>query len=168
VLLDGSTDTAVSQILAVVVRFFDDRRCTAVDALFDLNEVDDGTAAGLYSSFKELMVTNQIPFENIIGFASDDCATMMGQNNGFQVLLKADVPHVVVVGCICHLIAFCAYHARHSLPSWLESFVMDVCLYFSRSSKRSRAFDMIQDVVAVKKHRMLKPSDAMAFTWPSC
>lgn len=31
-----------------------------------------------------------------------------------------------------------------------------MCFYFSRSSKRSHAFDLIQDVVAVKKHRMLK------------
>jgi hypothetical protein len=102
------------------------------------------------------MVSNQIPFENIIGFASDNCATMMGQHNGFQALLKTDVPHVVVFGCICHSIALCANHASRCLPSWLESFVKDVCFYFSRSSKRSHAFDMIQDVVAVKKHRMIK------------
>ena len=156
VLLDESTDISVSQVLAVVVRFFDESRCTVVDALFDLIEVDNGTAAGLYSSFKELMISNQIPLENIIGFASDNCATMMGQNNGFQVLLKADVPQVVVVGCICHSIALCANHASQSLPSWLESFVKDVSFYFSRSSKRCQAFDLIQDVVAVKKHRVLK------------
>jgi hypothetical protein len=54
VLLDESTDISVSQILAVVVQFFDERLYTVVDALFDLIEVEDGTATGLYSSFKEL------------------------------------------------------------------------------------------------------------------
>jgi len=72
VLINESTDISVSQILAVVMPFFGDRRCTVVDALLDLIEVDDGTAAGLYSSFKHLIVSNGIPLNNINGFASDN------------------------------------------------------------------------------------------------
>jgi Domain of unknown function (DUF4371) len=157
VLIDESTDISVSQILAVVVRFFDEQSSTVVDALFDLVEVENGTAGGLYKSFKDLMMSNNIPLANIIGFASDNCATMMGQHNGFQVLLKADVPDVFVIGCICHSIALCANEASQCLPSWLEAFVKDVCFYFSRSSKRNHAFSMIQDIVAMQnKHRILK------------
>ncbi|XP_033122102.1 SCAN domain-containing protein 3-like [Anneissia japonica] len=95
---------------------------------------------------------------NIVGFASDNCATMMGVNSGFQARLKEDVPGVFILGCVCHSFALCANHASNHLPSWLEAFVKDVCCYFSRSSKRQHQFSLIQDVVNAPHHKITKLS----------
>ena len=95
---------------------------------------------------------------NIKGFASDNRSTMMGGNAGFQALLKADVPGVFVLGCVCHSFALCANHASNCLPVWVESFVKDVCSYFARSSKRQHQFRLIQDVANAPNHKILKLS----------
>lgn len=153
-LIDESTDVSTTQVLAVVVRFLEGSEVK--DALLDIVEVENGSAETLYAAVKDLFRENKIPLRNVIGFAADNCATMMGKQSGFQTLLKSDLPNVFVLGCVCHSFALCANHASKQLPSWLETFVKDVCSYFSRSSKRQRDFDLIQKVVKTQEHRILK------------
>lgn len=154
-LIDESTDISVTQILAVVVRFFDSEKCKITDALLDIVEVENGSAENLYNAVKDLLEEKKIPLMNIIGFGSDNCSTMLGKNGGFQALLKNDIPTVFVLGCTCHSFVLCASHACAQLPSYLEQFLRDVCCYFSRSSKRLHQFQLIQDVVHAPKHKMI-------------
>lgn len=42
------------------------------------------SAEGLYVSVNKLLNYQNIPLSNIIGFASDNCATMTGEKSGFQ------------------------------------------------------------------------------------
>ena len=118
ILIDESTDISVSQILAVVVRFFDSKKVKVTDALLDIVEVENGSAKGLYKAVKDLLVEKKIPLSNIIGFGSDNCSTMLGNKGGFQALLKNDVPSVFILGCTCHSFALCASHACAQLPSY--------------------------------------------------
>ena len=78
VMIDESTDVSVSQVLAVMIRFFDKAKCKVTDTLLDIVEVDDSSAEGLYKAVKELFASKEIPFTYIIGFACDNCSTMMG------------------------------------------------------------------------------------------
>lgn len=146
-IIDESTDISVSQVLAVVIRYFDERKQESVDVLLDTIEVDDATAAGLYRAVKMLFSERGIPLTNVISFASDNCSTMMGSQSGFQDMLKKDVPSVFIIGCICHSFALCANHASNHLPSWLETFLKDVWCYFSRSSKRQHEFQAVQEAL---------------------
>ena len=138
------------------MRYFDEDKCKVTDSSLGMSKVENATAEGLY--VKDLFHENDIPLSNIIGFASDNCSTMLGANKGVQALLTKDVPSVFVMGCVCHSLALCCSEACKHLPAWLESFVKDVCCYFACSSKRQHDFQMIQDVVHVPKHRILKLS----------
>ncbi|KAK3888573.1 hypothetical protein Pcinc_007425 [Petrolisthes cinctipes] len=148
----------VSQVPALMVRFYDGHKLKVVDVLLDTVEVEDASASGLYNTVKEVFESRQIPMRNILGFASDNCFTMLGARNGFQAFLKKDVPSVLVLGCVCHSFALCSSYASNKLPSWLESFIKDVCCYFARSSKRQHQFRLIQEVVDSPRHRMVKLS----------
>ena len=101
-LIDESTDIAIQQVLAVVVRYFDEHAAKTVDSLLDVVEIGDASGQGLYNAVKKLMGERNIPLANIIGFASDNCATMTGSKSGFQMNLKQDVPSVFMLGCIWH------------------------------------------------------------------
>lgn len=158
VIIDESTDISVTQILAIVVRYFDVKKEDVTDALFDTVTVEDGTALGLYTALKSVMAERNVPMHNIIGFGSDNCSSMMGTKNGFQKLLKDDVPSVFIMGCVCHSFALCASHAVSVLPSYLEAFLKDITSYFSRSSKRQRDFTLIQEVVESVMHKIPKLS----------
>ncbi|GFN95609.1 proteinral transcription factor ii-i repeat domain-containing protein 2 [Plakobranchus ocellatus] len=104
------------------------------------------------------MQDRNIPLTNIIGFASDNCSTMMDSSGGYQKPLCYDVPSVFIMGCVCHSFALCASHAVSVLPSFLEASLMDLTSYFSRSSKRQTDFTMIQDVVDTVNHKIPKLS----------
>ena len=157
-MIDESTDISVSQILAVMVRYYDKNKLKVTDALLDILEVEDASAEGLYKAVKKLFQSKDIPLTNIIGFASDNCSTMTGARSGFQAHLKGDVPSVFILGCVCHSFALCASHACAHLPPFLETFLKDICCYFSRSSKRQHQFTLIQEVVQSPKHKMIKLS----------
>ena len=122
---DESTNVSVSQVLAIVMRYCQD---SAVhDALLDISQVEEGTTDALYRPVKKLLNDKKIPLTNLVGFAADNCATMMGSASGFQAQLKADLPNVFVLGCVCHSFALCASHVSDQLPSWLKKFLKDVC-----------------------------------------
>ena len=63
-IIDESTDVSVSQILAVVVRYFDENQRESTDALLDTIEVDDATGVGLYNAVKQLLSERGIPLTN--------------------------------------------------------------------------------------------------------
>lgn len=158
ILIDESTDVSVTQILAIVVRFFDEHALQVKDALLDTVVVENGSSQGLYKAVKSTLTKENIPMSNIIGFASDNCSTMMGNKSGFQKLLKDDIPAVFVIGCVCHSFALCSSHAVKVLPSYLESFLKDLTSYFGRSSKRQNDFKLIQSVFGTKDNKIPKLS----------
>lgn len=100
-----------------MVRFYDEEKCMVTDVLLDVIEVDDASAEGLYTSVKKLLQSNKMPPHNIVGFASDNCSTMLGAHKGFQAYLKNYVPSVFILGCVCHSFALCASKAASTLPS---------------------------------------------------
>ncbi|XP_047739955.1 uncharacterized protein LOC125178996 [Hyalella azteca] len=155
-IIDESTDISVSQVLAVVVRYFDVEKNDVCDSLLDSIVIEDGSASGLCKAVKTTLNDKKIPISNIIGFGSDNCSTMMGNKSGFQTLLKEDIPSVFVMGCVCHSFALCASHAVKMLPSYLESFLKNITFYFSRSSKRNRDFTLIQEVTKTETHKIPK------------
>lgn len=105
-----------------------DIQCRCVrDRLLSLVKVENSTAAGLTSAITDLLKKLNIPLTNMIGFAADNCNTMMGDFNGVQAILKQTVNKM---GCICHSMALCASYAANKLPKEVEGFVRSIYNYF--------------------------------------
>ena len=120
--IDESTNVSISQVLAIVVCFCQD---SAVhDVLLDIVEVEEGTTDALYRPVKKLLNDKKIPLTNLVGFAADNCATIMGSASGFQAQLKADLPNVFVLGGVS---VTPSPSVPVMLPSWAEKFLKDVC-----------------------------------------
>lgn len=77
-----------------------------MDEFFSLPVVTNATAEGLKDLILEEFRKADIPLKNIIGFASDNCATMAGHIGGVAALLKLAIPWMVVMGCIGHSFPF--------------------------------------------------------------
>ena len=67
--IDKSTYISVTQVLAIVVRYFDAQKQDVCDVFFDSVTVEDGSAQGLYKPLCALFESHEIPLQNIIGFA---------------------------------------------------------------------------------------------------
>lgn len=72
-LIDESTNISLSQILAVMVKYYDNKKRKVTDALLHIIEIDEASAENLYKSVKNLLSEKNIPLSDIIGSASDSC-----------------------------------------------------------------------------------------------
>ncbi|KAH3844597.1 hypothetical protein DPMN_086856 [Dreissena polymorpha] len=50
---------------------------------------------------------NNIPWENVVGYSSDNAAVMIGNNNSVLSRIRGKVPNVVNIGCLCHIMSTC-------------------------------------------------------------
>ena len=54
------------------------------------------TAENLFNEFNNVMLKFQIPFQNIVGFSSDNANTMTGSKCSFTTLLKQYCPNLIL------------------------------------------------------------------------
>jgi len=105
--------------------------------LLELFYVDatDGSSEKIYQTFKNYTEEKGIPLKNIVGLACNE--VVVGKHNSFYTSLKHDVPHVILLKCICHSAALVASKACRKLPNILEDLLKNIYSYVSESSKLS-------------------------------
>ena len=111
ILIDKSTEILVTQILAIVIRYFDSDKQDVTDALLDTVSVKDGCFLSLCNAIKDFFQEKDILLNNYIGLGFDNCSSIMGKHGGSQKLLRADVPFVLLWDT-------CAIHLLFVLVKW--------------------------------------------------
>ena len=154
-IIDETTDISTRKQLAIMACYFDTQCFQSKQILLDMVEVEDSTASGIYSAFKRIFQTLNIPMDNIIGYSSDTTNVMFGSQYSVSQLLKSDVRHVHVVKCSCHSIHLASSYAALKLPKSLEDLCRDVYAHFSRSCKRQDAYKEFQEFFEVEPHKLL-------------
>lgn len=119
-LIDSSTDRTKNKHLAIMMRFESDFEVK--DAFLGLLQLINATADGIFSALINFLAQNGIPYqENTVGFGSDGENTMFGCNNSVVTLLKAEIPELFTMKCICHSLSLAASAASKQLPDKIES-----------------------------------------------
>ena len=165
-IIDETTDVSTCKEVALVTRQYDSQSMTVKCSLYELIEVTGSSAEELFQAISHAIERDNIPFCNIIGFASDTTNVMFGQNNSVVSRLKAKVPEVFVIRYICHTAHLCASNAK--LPRTLEELIHDIYNYFSHSAKRQAAFKHFQHFYSVEPHRLLRPSQTRWLSLHAC
>ncbi|CAH1106728.1 unnamed protein product [Psylliodes chrysocephalus] len=130
IIVDETTDVSVKKCLAILVRYVDIRLEKVKDRLLALVEVTDVTSEGILQKFLTTIESLSIPHSNLLGFAADNAAVMMGKFNGVQAKLKQINPNIFVMGCICHSLHLCASAASAVVKRTLEQWPA-LLLYFN-------------------------------------
>lgn len=165
-LIDESTDRGTIKSVCICVRYNVGNaiktKLLSLVEVFNKNDFDSAnegaTAQHLYDCVMKVIKDANISEENLIGFASDGCNTMMGVNNSFSSRLKQNFPGIMILKCICHSLHICASKACEKLPRMCEDLARDVHAYFKNSSKRQCQFTEFQIFCNAKPHRILRPS----------
>lgn len=121
------------------------------------------------------MQSRSIPWQNVIGFASDSASVMVGRENSVLSRVKERQPDVFSLGCMCHLVALCAAAALKKLPISIDGLLIDIFYHFKHSSKRCsefaevlREFDDLRDLSVIKHGSTRWLSLKERFTlWPA-
>ncbi len=95
-----------------MVRFWDDHLSKVVTRFFDAPVCNIATGETLFKALADTLETREIPWENLIGLASDSASVMVGKRNSVLSRVTLKQPKVFSLGCLCHLPALCAAAAH--------------------------------------------------------
>ena len=157
-IIDETTDVSTLKQLVLLVRYYDCDVQKTIDKYLTLLEVNDCTAKGIFDSLVHYFQQQKIPFENLVGFASDNASVMMGKKGGVQFLLKQKVPSLYIQGCVCHSMHLCASKACLELPNELEDLARSIYTYISNSPKRLGEFKEFQTFTNTDPRKILHVS----------
>lgn len=156
IIVDKTTDVSVKKSLVVLARFYKNHK--VVDHYLSLIEVKDSSAKNLYEAIIDFFTRNNINSRNMLGLGADNASVMQGNKTGLKAQFQELIPHIFVLGCVCHSFSLCSSAACTKLPKNVEKFCRDVCNYFSHSSVRTQSLIEFQEFCRIKPHRMLKLS----------
>jgi len=99
------------------------------------------TAQSFFSVLVREIESRNIPWTNVIGFASGTASVMAGKRNSVFIRLIEKQHKLFSLGCLCHLAALCASAAQNcpflihaigiSLPLWCYLISITIYIIFS-------------------------------------
>ena len=169
-LFDEATDISVVKSACMVIRIFDEEAGIVWSEFYKLAELGEkADAETLFAAVESAFMEDAIPFDNLIGFASDGASAMLGRHNSVKTRLLAKQPHLFVIHCICHVAALCASHACcNAIPNEVEQLLRDTYNFFHQSSKRLSQLSDFQHFVDVEPHNLLYPSQTRWLSLHQC
>lgn len=169
IILDESTDVSSDKYIymAYCVRYLNDDLDDIVVDFLGLQIVTETTAPILHESFKAFLKGYGLPYENLVGFGMDGASNLCAVNkknlnHSLWTLLKADLPNLQLLKCICHSLHKCSEKAMQELPSSLEFLLRESHNWFFHSSLRlAKYYELYSQVYGSlnKLQKLVKLSD---------
>ena len=116
--------------LAVVVKYIDEVRESAVTGFLDMSICNSGTAQSIFDQLDATFEANGIPWKNVVAFVNDNCKTLIVKRNSVVTKIKAKNSAVFDIGCVCHLVNLCTVAGVKALPVPVEDLLVDVFYHF--------------------------------------
>ena len=117
------------------------------------------TAENMFEALDKVMEEHEIPWENVVGYASDTANVMVGAHNSVLSRIRDKQSKVFSLGCLCHLANLCSDAALKTLPVSIDSLLIHVFYHFKYSAKRWERFSEIQaEFEDIRPLRVLKHS----------
>lgn len=139
IMIDESNDKTDKSCI-ILVRVFDSCVGDIRTRFLDMPIVNVGTACNLFDALKLSLSNHGLDFSKCLAFMSDTTNVMKGTRSGVQKLIRNQYPHVLDVGCICHLADLAVKSGMGVLPVDIDQLFVDVFYYFYHSSKRKQEF----------------------------
>lgn len=155
IIIDEIADVKTIKQCAFTVTYYDEISNKVETRFFDMVEVEDSTAHGLYATLKGVIAEKNIPITKLAGFSSDTTNVMFGEYHSVVALLKNDLPNIVTTKCSCHMIHLVASKACSKLSQTAEDLLRNLGSHFHRSHKRVKEFKEFQQFFQVDIHRIL-------------
>ena len=171
ILVDEGTDIARVKIIAVLVRYFDDKEVKVVTQLLEAisHDARNSSAEALSNVIKSCFESKGIPLDNMLAMAADNASVLVGKNNSLMTKLQSEAnKSFVTIRCICHSLHIVASKASANLPRNIEDLVRNIATYFSHSSKRQAELAELQDFVNTERRKMLRLVDTRWLAMQHC
>ncbi|XP_066963613.1 zinc finger protein 862-like [Macrobrachium rosenbergii] len=162
VIIDETTDVSSTKCLTIFVKFFDQEAklmktglLQLIDVYDENNEMVGSTGENLYNMIVNTLNAYNIPLDNLVGFAADGAANIMGGNNSISSRLREVFPGLTIFKCICHSIHLCASESVKHLPRHCEDLIRNIFTHFAHSAMRKYELKLAQTFLDLKPHKIL-------------
>ncbi|KAI6648087.1 hypothetical protein LOD99_11896 [Oopsacas minuta] len=135
ILCDGGNDMTDHKYFTVLVRYWCNRNNQAMTRFLAMPICNIATAQNLFDALSTVFEKCNLPWENVIGFASDTANVMVGARNSVLSRIGEKQPRVFGLECLCHLAHLCGAAALKSLPISVDVLLIDVFYHFKYSAK---------------------------------
>lgn len=139
-IVDGGTDIGTSKQLGLCIRFYSLKHKKMLTYTLGLIESATQTADKLYEIFVAFMTSLGFRLNRLLALGTDGGPNFCGSNHSLYALLKKDIPHLMIVRCVCHSLDKCASYASQAFPPTLEFMIREARNWFSHSSNRKMKY----------------------------
>ncbi|XP_062580302.1 zinc finger protein 862-like [Saccostrea cucullata] len=164
ILIDGATDSSVTENELVYVRFVNNG--VPENHYLSIEDIQNADAKGILNcidqSFERAELENWKTY--LVGFGSDGASVNLGSKGGVAALLKNDVPHLVIVHCIAHRLELAANNAIKSqkIMKDIQDILTNTYKQYHYSPKALRELRIIADAL---EEKVLKPTNLHGTRW---
>lgn len=102
VLIDESTDVGVIKHLGFAIRYYSVNKKRIENLFLTLVTIEKCDAETLAQAVKDVIKQFDLPLQNLIGIGVDNAAVMVGIHTGVYTRLKAEIPGLILIPCVCH------------------------------------------------------------------
>ena len=131
---DGSNHQLI-KLFQVVIQYFDWKNGGLQSKLLEVNSTTNETSLTIANEVKEIL-TKMGLFKKCISFTGDNCNTNFDglaqgtKGNNAISYLKNDVPNLVDVGCMAHILNNCLHHGAYQMSINVKSIIYMTNRYF--------------------------------------
>lgn len=139
-LVDGATDIAVHKQLRVCIQYFSQTARKVITTFLMIVQLVEGTAAAVVAGIKRAIAHFGRDHQKLRGIGCDNASVNTGHEGGVHALLKREVPHLILVRCVCHSVQLAVSEATSTLPAHLELLINQTYAWFARSTLRQNKY----------------------------
>lgn len=136
-LLDESNDVSVNKLLGIVIIYYSNKHGKTISSFLALTKLETCNADSIVNALKKTLEEMKLDLQNLIAIGTDNASVMVGINNGVYAKLKAEVPSLILIRCLCHSLQLAVSHAMtDTLPRNLDFLIHETYNWFSKSATR--------------------------------
>ena len=95
ILCDGGNDVIEKKYFAIMVRYWSQSARQAVTRFLCMPVCNIATAEALFEALSKELESHNLPWSNVLGYASDTCSVMVGAHNSVLSRLREKQPKVL-------------------------------------------------------------------------
>ncbi|XP_060556756.1 uncharacterized protein LOC132717332 [Ruditapes philippinarum] len=168
VLMDESNDQGDKKCVAILVRVYDTDVFKVMTYFLAMPVCNIGTGENLFTCLQEVFTERSIPWQNMIGYSSDNAPVMIGANNSVLSRVREQQPNVVNIGCVCHIMSTCTQYAVKKLAMPVEEVLQDTFTHFQHSSKRRQILQDFREFTDTTTYKLVRHCSTRWLSLQTC